>query len=239
MDIRIGTSGWNYPHWRKLFYPERMPQSKWLNFYAGRFTSVELNASFYRQPTRENFENWRKKTPPDFLWSVKANRYITHIKKLRDTRDSLEIFYRAVEGLSKKLGVVLFQLPPSLRFDEKIFADFLDAQPPGYKITFEFRHASWLCEEVYKLLHRKNAAFCISDTAGRYPYAEVITADFIYIRLHGSQVLYGSNYTEDELTTWAAKIKGWQKDVFVYFDNDYQGYAVQNALRLKEMVSGH
>ncbi|MDP2993017.1 MAG: DUF72 domain-containing protein, partial [Deltaproteobacteria bacterium] len=106
MDIRIGTSGWNYPHWRKVFYPEHLPQSKWLNFYAGRFTSVELNASFYRQPTRENFENWRKKTPPDFLWSVKANRYITHIKKLRDTRDSLEIFYRAVEGLSKKLGVV-------------------------------------------------------------------------------------------------------------------------------------
>lgn len=235
MEIRIGTSGWNYPHWRKVFYPERLPQSKWLNFYTEHFSTVELNASFYRQPAQKTFENWRKKTPPNFLWSVKANRYITHVKKLRDTRDSLERFYGALEGLGEKLGVVLFQLPPSLSFDEKIFIDFLNSQPQGHRIAIEFRHGSWFCKRLYELLHQKNTAFCISDTAGRYPYAEVITADFMYIRLHGSRILYGSNYTKDELRTWATKAKNWGKEIFIYFDNDYQGYAVQNALSLKKL----
>lgn len=235
MEVRIGTSGWNYPHWRKVFYPEGLAQVKWLNFYAQQFTTVELNASFYRQPTYQAFENWGKKTPPGFLWSVKANRYITHVKRLQDTQDSLHRLYSALEGLGEKLGVVLFQLPPSLGFDERVFMDFLESQPQGYKMAFEFRHPSWLCEQSYQLLRRKNAAFCIADTAGRYPYAEVVTADFIYIRLHGSQVLYGSKYTEDELRIWATRIRNWGKDIFVYFDNDYRGYAVQNALRLKEL----
>ncbi len=235
MDLRIGTSGWNYPHWRRVFYPEHMPQSRWLGFYTEHFTTVELNASFYRQPSYNTFENWKKRTPPDFLWSVKANRYITHVKKLRDTQDSLKRFYSTVDGLGEKLGVILFQLPPALRFDEEIFTGFLDSQPKGYRIAFEVRHASWLCEKAYELLRWRNAAFCISDTAGRYPYAEAITASFIYVRLHGSQVLYGSNYTDNELKTWAAKIRKWGKDIFIYFDNDYQGYAAQNALRLKEI----
>lgn len=236
MEIHIGTSGWTYPHWRGVFYPENLPQSRWLAFYSEHFDTLELNASFYRQPARQTFENWKDKTPEAFLWSVKANRYITHIKKLREPADSLNRFYEAAFGLGEKLGVVLFQLPPSLRFNEDIFRAFLDLQPENQKVAFEFRNPSWLNDGVYELLRRKKAAFCISDTAGRFPYAEAVTADFVYIRLHGSKILYGSSYSDEELKTWAEKIKGWKRDAFVYFDNDYEGYAVQNALRLKEIL---
>ncbi len=237
MEVRIGTSGWSYKHWRGVFYPENLPHAEWFGFYLGCFDTVELNASFYRLPGFGNFDTWRKNSPPGFLWSVKANRYITHIRRLRDARNSLRQFYDAVAGLREKLGVVLFQLPPSLRFDEELLAEFLNLQPEEYRVAFEFRDPSWLCERAYELLRTKNAALCISDTAGRFPYTETVTADFIYVRLHGSQVLYGSSYTEDELRTWRDKINIWQRNTFVYFDNDYQGYAVRNASRLRELLA--
>lgn len=237
MEFRIGTSGWTYPHWKVVFYPEELPSSRWLDFYTKQFDTVELNASFYRQPTHTTFENWKNKTPSGFVWSVKANRYITHLKKLRNVKDSLKRFYEAASGLDGKLGVILFQLPPSFRSDRDVFAEFITLLPPTYRVAFEFRHASWLCKEIYELLRENNAAFCISDTAGRYPYAEELTADFVYLRLHGSRILYGSDYSEDELSAWAVKIRNWGKSAYVYFDNDYMGYAVQNALRLKEILS--
>jgi len=235
-QIFVGTSGWNYDHWREVFYPKDRPKSKWLEFYAERFGTVELNASFYRLPKPQTFENWREKTPDRFLWAVKANRYITHIKRIKDVEEPLERFFSAADCLKEKLGPILFQLPPTLSFDEAVLSRFCKTLPDNHRYTLEVRHPSWAQERVTDILKDHNIALCISDTAGRYPYIEEDTATFIYVRLHGSKKLYGSEYTEEELQAVAQKIRAWSKDVYLYFDNDYGGYAVKNAKRLKEIV---
>jgi len=235
--VYIGTSGWNYPHWRGVFYPTDCPKTRWLEYYAEQFPTVEVNATFYRLPKESTFEKWKNRTPEGFLWAVKANRYITHIKKLRDPEETLERFFPAVDRLGEKRAPILFQLPPSMVFDEPRFEEFSRTLPPsGYRYTVEVRHASWLTDRFYMLLEKYAIALCISDTAGRYPYDETVTADFVYIRLHGSRELYASNYTEEELQCWAEKIATWNRDAYVYFDNDYEGYAPQNALRLADLL---
>ena len=234
----IGTSGWNYEHWKNIFYPETYTKSRWLQFYAQNFSTVEVNATFYRLPKAETFENWRRTTPEGFLWAVKANRYITHIKRLRDTGESLERFFSAARALKEKLGPVLFQLPPSLAIREDTLDEFCkNLKKYNHRSAFEVRHKSWLTDRVLAKFEEYRIAFCISDTAGRYPYAEAVTADFIYIRLHGSRKLYASDYTEDELQAWAEKVRQWKRDTYVYFDNDFGGYAAKNAARLKEILS--
>ncbi len=235
--IRIGTSGWNYPHWQGVLYPAGRARTKWLETYAEQFDTVELNASFYRLPKETTFAGWKQRTPEGFIWAVKASRYLTHIKRLKEPRDPLEKFYGAASALKEKLGPVLLQFPPGLRFDEHLFRDFCSCLDTRYRHTIEVRHKSWIDERVFDILRRHNIALCIADTAGTYPCHEEITADFIYMRLHGSRELYASAYTEDELNAWAEKIKGWGRDTYVYFDNDNHGYAVTNALRLRKIFS--
>ena len=236
VSIRIGTSGWTYKHWQRIFYPVKWPRSKWLEYYTNHFDTVELNATFYRLPQRTTFENWEARTPDHFLWSVKGSRFITHTKRLKDPAQSLGRFYDATTGLGEKLGVILLQLPPSFGFDEKLFIDFCKKLNPDIRHTIEFRHPSWINDQVFGIMTEFNIAFCVSDTAGRYPFIEAITSDFMYVRLHGSQDLYASLYSEEELYTWAQKINAWNRDVFIYFDNDYKGHAINNAGRLKEIL---
>lgn len=237
MKIKIGTSGWTYPHWQGIFYPEDLSQSKWLNYYCRYFDTVELNASFYHLPQKKAFINWGLKTPENFCWSVKASRYITHIKKFLSPKESLKKLFQAVIGLEDKLGPILFQLPPSLKYNSERFEKFLKVLPKDYLYTLEPRHPSWICDELKNQLTKYNIAFCIADTAGRFPTAEFVTTNFIYIRLHGSKQLYSSNYSLKELKNWAKKIKSWKKDIFIYFDNDAKGFAVKNALQLKKLLN--
>jgi uncharacterized protein YecE (DUF72 family) len=235
ISIRIGTSGWTYKHWESVFYPDDWPKAKWLEYYARHFDTVELNASFYKLPSLTTFKNWKERTPDNFLWSVKASKFITHIKRLKDPAEQLKRLYDSIAGLEGKLGVILFQLPPSLHFDEKLIRDFCELLDRRLHYTLETRHSSWLQDKASGVLNEFSIAHCLSDTAGRYPSPEEPTADFVYIRLHGSEKLYASGYTEEELKTWAEKIRRWKRPAFVYFDNDFEGHAVKNAMRLKEI----
>jgi uncharacterized protein YecE (DUF72 family) len=234
--IFIGTSGWDYDHWRGPFYPQGLAKTRWLDYYARAFPSVEVNATFYRSMKPSTFDKWRQATPDGFLWSVKANRFITHIKRLRDVADPLKSFLESMKPLETKLGPILFQLPPSLAFDKGLIRSFCSLLPEGRRYSLEARHKSWMCDEALSCLREFGIAWCISDTAGRYPYLETVTADFTYIRLHGSRRLYASCYTEEELSAWAAKIRDFGVDAYVYFDNDFMGYAPMNALRLMEFL---
>jgi uncharacterized protein YecE (DUF72 family) len=167
---------------------------------------------------------------------VKANRFITHIKRIKDVREPLERFFSSADLLREKLGPILFQLPPSLSFGETVLSDFCRTLFGNHRYVLEVRHPSWADQKAMDILKDHNIALCISDTAGRYPYMEEDTADFIYIRLHGSKTLYASEYNEEELLAYGKKIRGWSKDTYVYFDNDYKGYAVKNAGELKEIL---
>lgn len=233
---RVGTSGWTYGHWRGRFYPPELPGSRWLDHYAAHFDTVECNATFYRLPVAKTFENWRERTPEGFLWAVKASRLITHVRRLRDVEEPLQVFFSRVVLLGEKLGPVLFQLPPSLRYDGALFSDFAPLLAPLPMAAIEVRHTSWITDRFFDQLQSHRLAFCISDTAGRYPYHEAVTADFVYIRLHGSQKLYASSYTDAELALWAGKIRTWNRTTFIYFDNDFEGHAVSNALQLKSFL---
>lgn len=233
--LRIGTSGWSYDHWQGLFYPEDLSKDKWLEYYAQSFDTVELNSSFYHLPKLKTFENWRERTPKSFLFSVKSSRFISHILKLNSVRKPLQSLLDAASGLSEKLGPILFQLPPNFTFDLGRLKKFLKILPTDKRFTFEFRHESWFCSEVYELLRKNNLALTISDMP-KYPLVFETTADFVYVRLHGHKVLYVSKYSKAELEVWAQKIKGWladDLDVYVYFDNDANANAVQNAQELK------
>jgi uncharacterized protein YecE (DUF72 family) len=234
---RIGTSGWNYRHWKEIFYPPQLPASKWLDFYAVHFNTVELNATFYRLPKPETFDNWYKKTPDDFLWSVKASKYITHTRRLSDCREPLERLYESVGRLKEKLGPILVQLPPTLTFNSQLLIQFCKNLDPSYRHTLEIRHPSWVDRQVFDILKEYNMALCISDTAAKYPFHEVQTSDFFYVRLHGSRKLYASEYTEEELLRWSRKIRSWDVPTYIYFDNDFKGFAINNAKRLKELLS--
>jgi len=236
--LRIGTSGWSYKHWKGLFYPEDLNTNEWLKYYCKHFDTVELNSSFYHLPKLTTFESWYRKTPKNFLFAVKGSRFISHILKLNDAREPLQTLLNNASGLKEKLGPILFQLPPNFSLDLKRLEKFIKILPTDQRFTFEFRHQSWFCEEVYKLLKKNNLALTISDTP-KYPLIEKVTADFVYIRLHGHEVLYASRYSKAELSEWARKIRGWLKDnldIYVYFDNDANANAVRNATELKELL---
>ncbi|RTZ89778.1 MAG: DUF72 domain-containing protein [Deltaproteobacteria bacterium] len=237
MKAYIGTSGWHYNHWKGNFYPPDLPKSRWLDYLSSIFDTVEINATFYREPRSTTFQKWYNQTPEDFRFSIKASRFITHIKRLRDVGDSLDRFYRVITPLREKIGCLLFQFPPSLHYDPPLLNSFLNRLNLSWKTTIEVRNASFLTQSFYQSLKEKNIAFCWSDTAGRYPYAEEVTADFLYLRLHGSPILYRSSYTEGFLKELAHKLKDIGKDAFIYFDNDAEGHAPKNALLLKEYLS--
>jgi uncharacterized protein YecE (DUF72 family) len=234
----IGTSGWNYSHWRGVFYPPTLPQGSWLHHYAGFFSTVEINNSFYHLPRGETFRNWKERVPDDFLFSVKASRYITHMKKLRDPQESIEKFFRNASLLAHKLGPILFQLPPRWRVNPLRLESFLDVLPAGHRYAFEFRDESWFCDAVYRILSRYVSAFCIYELGG-VASPRRITADFVYVRLHGPGGPYQGRYDTRALSRWAQALSSWLKngsDAYCYFDNDDSGYAVQNARELIAMV---
>jgi uncharacterized protein YecE (DUF72 family) len=239
-SVRIGTSGWHYKHWKGTFYPERIAGDQMLAAYIQSFDTVEINNSFYRLPTEEAVKAWVKHTPADFLFSVKASRYITHNRKLREPDQSIVRFMDMAAGFGRKLGPILFQFPPSWGLNADRLDEFLRALPQRRRYTFEFRNASWLTPQVYELLRRRRCAFCIYEIAGFRSPIEV-TSDFVYVRLHGPGAAYQGKYSDSDLALWAMKIEGWVRanlDVFFYFDNDQAGFAAQNALKLSGMVSG-
>lgn len=240
-EIRIGTSGWHYQHWRGPFYEDRCPSSKMLDYYLQHFDTVEVNNSFYKLPSEDTFECWRQSTPPDFCFAVKASRFITHNKKLKDPENALENFLPRADLLSEKLGPVLFQLPPKWRVNVDRLEEFLSVLPKGKRrrYAFELREPSWLNGRVYEVLRRHNAAFCIYELAG-FLTDKIVTADWTYIRLHGPGSKYQGSYSTDQLAAWAAQIKRWHAElaaIYVYFDNDQAGYAAHNALELKRLVA--
>ncbi|HZR33100.1 MAG TPA: DUF72 domain-containing protein [Terriglobales bacterium] len=238
-NVHIGTSGWHYKHWRGPFYPEKLPPSEMLSWYVRYFDTVEINNSFYKLPNQSTFANWRDSTPKHFLFAVKASRFLTHNKKLKDPENALHNFLPRAQVLGRKLGPILFQLPPSWRLNLERLREFLDVLPGQHRYAFEFREPSWNDPQVYDTLRRHNAALCIFELGGYHSPIEV-TADFTYVRLHGPGNKYQGSYPHQILRNWADRIAGWQslRDVYVYFDNDQAGYAVQNALELKRMVTG-
>lgn len=236
MELHIGTSGWVYPHWRGPIYPLDLPESAWLAFYARHLASVEINSSFYRLPTRASFEHWRDSTPKGFLFSVKASRFITHMKKLKDAEQTLPPLLEALTGLGDKLGPLLFQLPPRWRANPVRLREFLQALPEGLRVAFELRDASWHTPTVRDLLAEFNAGFCIYDLAG-FQSPRQVTADFAYLRLHGPGAAYSGRYGRKALGGWADWLGGQRlKAAYVYFDNDEAGYAVRDALELQALM---
>jgi uncharacterized protein YecE (DUF72 family) len=240
-DVRIGTSGYHYKHWVGTFYPPKTPAAKMLGYYVQHFDTLELNNSFYRLPSIEAFEAWRDATPKNFVFAVKASRFITHNKKLKDPENALDNILPRAEHLRKKLGPVLFQLPPKWKINLERLEGLLQILPRERRYAFEFRELSWMTAEVNRLLEHYNAAFCIYELAGYHTPFD-ITADFAYIRLHGPGAgKYQGSYSHAKLREWARRIEEWSaklKAIYIYFDNDQAGYAAQNALDLNQMVFG-
>ncbi len=236
--VHIGTSGWHYKHWKGPFYPSDLPASKMLAWYVERFDTVEINNSFYRLPQESALRSWCSQTPPNFCFTVKASRYITHNRKLEDPEDTVEKFMAVVDKLERRLGPILFQLPPSWKLNAERLETFLYGLPRGHRYAFEFRNETWNVPEVYAILRRHNAAFCIYELAGFQSPIET-TADFAYVRLHGPGSKYQGDYSAQTLQLWTNRIAKWRKTlkhVFVYFDNDQSGFAAKNALELKAMI---
>ncbi len=237
-ELRIGTSGWHYRHWRGPFYPEDLPTSKMFAYYLQHFDTVEINNSFYRLPAPGCFAGWRDGAPAGFCFAVKASRFITHNKKLKDPENALENLLPRAEELKEKLGPILFQLPPRWKRNAERLEGLLDVLPRKHRYAFEFREPSWNAPEIYQILRHHNAAYCIYELAGYHSPFE-ITADFVYVRLHGPGEKYQGSYSHRVLEHWAERIASWRRElkgVYVYFDNDQAGYAAQNALSLKRLA---
>jgi uncharacterized protein YecE (DUF72 family) len=239
----IGTSGYNYREWKGDFYTVGVKQKDWLHYYSGQFSTVEINATFYRNFLPHVFEKWYNETDPAFTFTLKGPRIITHIKRLQDIETELSIFFSANASLKEKLSCILWQFPASFKNYEKNFgnlASFLKNLPPSYKQVFEFRDASWFNGTVYELLNENNAGFVINDS-NRFPSKTVITDSAAYVRFHGPQKLYASSYSEIELHDWSNQIKTWLagRDVFCYFNNDMGGHAFRNARELRKMILGY
>lgn len=234
--VHLGTSGWSYPGWRDVFYPPDLPSKRWLEFYAARFPTVEVNMTFYRLPTPAMVKGWDDRTPADFCFSLKAFRLITHLKKLRDVKADVRRFYGLAETLDRKLGCVLFQLPPSLALDLELLSGFLETLSTDHRNVIEFRDPSWYDDRVFELMRRRRTALCIVPS-GRVPSTPVETADVAYIRFHGPSGRYDSSYSDAELAEWAEIIRRVRApERFVYFNNDYRGYAVGDCSRLKDLL---
>jgi uncharacterized protein YecE (DUF72 family) len=236
--VSIGTSGWHYRHWRGSFYPSKFPSAGMLEWYARHFPTVEINNSFYRLPTERAILQWRDTVPPGFFFSVKASRFITHLKKLREPEDPIALFFSRVELLGQTLGPILFQLPPNWPVNLERLEQFLLALPAKHQCVLEFRDQSWCIAPVYELLRRYKVALCMHDWRG-ISWPMEVTADFTYIRLHGPSGTYQGDYTAKMLRDWGTRIRRWQNSlgkIFVYFNNDQGGYAIKNALSLEQLL---
>lgn len=237
--IYIGTSGWFYRGWKGLYYPPDLPPNEWFKFYARDFNTVEINSTFYRGAKKSNLRKWRKDVPAQFLFSLKASRVITHMKKLKDASEDVWSFMKEAQGLEENLGPVLFQLPPSLKCSLELLKEFLEGLPQGFKFAFEFRDPSWFeSKDIEELLLKKNCAFVIVS-APKLPDVLKLTADWAYIRFHGKTSWYNYLYSEEEMKIWASRIREllpMVKDIFIYFNNDVKAYAIQNAKTLRALL---
>lgn len=240
MTAHIGTSGWSYDHWDGVLYPHGLPPRQRLEYYVRRFSTVELNASFYRWPREATFASWNRRLPPGFLLTVKAPRGLTHAKKLYAPEVWIERISRCWHELGDKRAVLLVQLPPAMGRDDARLDYFLGALPDWIRVAVELRHPSWDSPDVYALLERHGAAYCVMSGAG-LPCVLRATADIVYVRLHGPDqaVLYGGSYPDEDLRWWSDRIREWEgsnREVFVYFNNDGGGNAVRNADTLRGML---
>lgn len=240
INVFVGTSGWHYSDWLGRFYPPGLPPAKWLAHYAQRFSSVEVNNSFYRLPSEKAFVKWRTDTPNGFTFALKGSRLITHYRKLRSVEDVLAVFYNRARVLGDKLGPVLYQFPPSLRFDPGLLRDFLALLPGDIKHAIEFRHDSWFSDATYAALSDHHVAFCVFDLIGlKCPVA--VTAPFVYVRFHGAGGKYWGNYSSEFLADWAKRIHDLNRrghQVFVFFNNDTNAAAIADASTLLAQL-GH
>jgi uncharacterized protein YecE (DUF72 family) len=239
MTIRVGTSGWNYSDWRGRVYPAGLPPARWLEHYARSFDTVEVNATFYRLASRHAVAGWVEQTPDDFVFAVKASRYLTHMKRLTEMETGVERFYERIEPLvcAGKLGPVLWQLPEQFRRDEDRLARALERLPAG-RHCFEFRHPSWFCDDVLALLRAHGIALVIGDDPARDFQLHVRTAPWTFVRLHRGARGRRGNYSPTELDEWARRIDAWRReaDVYAYFNNDWEGFAVANARGLRRRL---
>ena len=239
--VHVGCSGWNYDDWRGGLYPEGLGKPRWLARYAECFDTVEVNSTFYRLASRDAVARWVEQTPPGFVFAAKASRYLTHIRRLRELEQGIERYYERIEPLTEagKLGPVVWQLPANFRRDDDVLAGALAALPPG-RHCFEFRHESWFTQPVYELLGEHGAALVIGDHP-KWPFqARELTADWTLVRLHHGRRGRRGNYSPAEIDTWARRIAAWRAraEVFVYFNNDWEGFAVRNALALQARLGG-
>jgi uncharacterized protein YecE (DUF72 family) len=237
-QIRIGCSGWQYRHWKANFYPAGLPVARWFAHYALQFDTVEINNSFYRLPPPETFARWREQAPPHFLYAVKASRFLTHMKKLRDPEDPLSRFFESARELRRHLGPVLYQLPPGWKLDLERFDTFLRALPERYRHAVEFRETSWYDDRVYALMKKHKVALCLHDMQGSAS-GRVVVGPFVYVRFHHGTAKYGGRYADERLDEWAdwlvERIAG-GLDVFAYFNNDTGGHAPRDAVRLRDRI---
>jgi uncharacterized protein YecE (DUF72 family) len=242
--LYLGTSGWSYKDWGKNFYPQGLAPREQLTYLARHFPTVEINATFYRLPIETTFTKWYNDTPPEFRFAVKLSRLITHTQRLNDVKEAWELFVSRAQGLKEKLGVILVQFPPSFRANEENLARckyFMEYAPEaGIQLAFELRHATWF-EAAGLRFFTDHGACVVQAESSRYPHTppDFNPADFTYYRFHGPRRLYASQYTDDELEAWAKLIRrdmAASKDVYVYFDNDMHGYALDDAKRLRDII---
>jgi uncharacterized protein YecE (DUF72 family) len=239
--VRIGCSGWNYDDWRGRLYPEGLGKSRWLSRYAEVFDTVEVNSTFYRLASRDAVARWVEQTPPGFLFSLKASRYLTHVRRLRELGQGIERYYASIEPLvgSAKLGPIVWQLPANFHRDDEVLTAALAALPAG-RHCFEFRHESWFKRPIYDLLRRHGAALVIADHP-KWPFqARRLTTDWTLVRLHHGHRGRRGNYSERELEVWARRVAQWRRsaEVLVYLNNDWEGFAVENARSLGRRLTG-
>ena len=239
-QIRIGTSGWHYKHWIGRYYPENINPAAMLEYYLRDFDSVELNNTFYHLPKESSLDTWRKAVPANFIFAVKGSRFLTHMIKLKDAERGIGNFMSRAQRLGRRMGPILWQLPPKWNVNAERLEDFLSKLPRGIRYTFELRNPTWMTDRVYEILRKHNAALCIYELAG-YQSPIELTARWTYIRLHGpTQFKYQGSYSDTQLERWAERIADWSAKltaVYVYFDNDDSAYAVNNALTLKRLVN--
>ena len=237
--VHIGCSGWQYQDWRERFYPKGCGQPRWLQHYAKTFGTVEVNSTFYRLASKQAVARWVEQTPPDFVFALKASRYLTHIKKLTDLRQGIGRYYERIEPLAgtPKLGPIVWQLPPTFKRDDDALEHALEELPPG-RHCFEFRHETWFTDEVYERLRAYGAALVIGDHPERPWQAYEMTAGWTFVRFHYGRRGRRGNYSKTELETWAKRIEQWRRqvEVFVYFNNDWEGFAIDNGRFLKKRL---
>jgi uncharacterized protein YecE (DUF72 family) len=232
----LGCSGWFYWHWKGKFYPNELPQSKWFQYYAQHFNTVELNSTFYHFPKQSTAKNWYRQAPKGFVYTLKVNKNITHIKKFVDTQIEIKNFYKLGDELKEKMGCFLFQLPPSLKFDGNLLKKIIEQLDPERKNVIEFRDKSWFKHEVYEELDKANITFCIVSSP-TLPEDFVKTSKDIYIRFHGKTAWYRYDYSQEELKAWSERIKKAKpENAWVYFNNDANAFSADNCLKLKRFL---